>query len=139
MYDIIRGVIARFPLNLPPELKREAEEHARRQGVSLNQFILWSVAEKVGQLRQALDDPDFPQITYRRGASGLPMPVVRGTRIRVQTLAIAAQQWNMSAAQIAEDYGLDERSVRSALDFYATQRAEIDAHIAAEQALQDER
>lgn len=131
--------MTRYPLNLPQNLKREAEEYAKLQGVSLNQFILWSVAEKVGQLRQALDDPNFPEITYRRGASGVPMPVVRGTRIRVQTLAIAAHQWTMSAAEIADDYGLDERTVQSALGFYAAHRAEIDANIAAEQALQSER
>ena len=131
--------MSRDPLNLPQGLKREAEEYAQQQGVSLNQFILWSVAEKVGQLRQALDDPDFPEITYRRGASGVPMPVLRGTRIRVQTLAIAAHHWNMSSAEIAEDYGLDERTVQSALDFYTAHRAEVDANIAAEQALENER
>jgi HicB family len=60
--------MARYALNLPTELKREAEELAKNQGVSLNQFILWSVSEKVGALKQALDDPNFPGITYRRGA-----------------------------------------------------------------------
>lgn len=130
--------MARYPLNLPHDLKREAEEYAQRQGVSLNQFILWSVAEKVGQLRQALDDPNFPRITYQRGASGVPTPVVRGTQIRVQTLAIAAHQWKMSIAEIADDYGLDGRTVQSALDFYVAHRAEIDANIAAERTLQDE-
>jgi hypothetical protein len=69
--------MSRYPLNLPNDLKREAEEYAQKQGVSLNQFILWSVAEKVGQLRQALDDPNFPEITYKRGASGVPMPPVK--------------------------------------------------------------
>jgi uncharacterized protein (DUF433 family) len=130
--------MSRYPLNLPNDLKREAEEYAQKQGVSLNQFILWSVAEKVGQLRQALDDPNFPEITYKRGASGVPMPVVRGTGIRVQTLAIAAQHWKMNIPEIASDYGLDERAVQSALGFYAAHRAEIDANIAAEQALQHE-
>ena len=59
--------MARYPLNLPVQLKKEAEQWAASQGVSLNQFIMWSVAEKVGALRQGLNDPDFPQITYRRG------------------------------------------------------------------------
>lgn len=131
--------MSRYPLNLPLDLKREAEEYAQKQGVSLNQFILWSVAEKVGQLRQELDDPNYPEITYRRGSSGVPMPVVRGTGIRVQTLAIAANHWKMSAAEIANDYALHEHTVQSALDFYASHRAEIDANIAAEQALQNGR
>ena len=56
--------MARYPLNLPVALKKEAEQWADSQGVSLNQFIMWAVAEKVGALRQGLDDPNFPQITY---------------------------------------------------------------------------
>jgi hypothetical protein len=60
-------MMSRYPLNLPIDLKREAEEWAATQGVSLNQFTMWAVAEKVGALRQQLDDPKFPQITYRRG------------------------------------------------------------------------
>ena len=49
--------MARYPLNLPARLKHEAERWAANQGVSLNQFILWAVAEKVGALNQELDDP----------------------------------------------------------------------------------
>ena len=78
--------MARYPLNLPAQLKKEAEEWAAAQGISLNQFILWAVAEKVGALKQQLDDPAFPRVTYRRGASGQPVPVLRGTGIRVQTV-----------------------------------------------------
>ena len=84
--------MARYPLNLPEQLKREAEQWATRQGVSLNQFIMWAVAEKVGALRARLDDPNHPHITYRRGAAGVPVPVVRGTGIRVQALVVAARQ-----------------------------------------------
>jgi hypothetical protein len=65
--------MARYALNLPAELKREAELLAERQGISLNQFILWSVAEKVGALRMGLDDPDLPNLGYRRvAAEGQP-------------------------------------------------------------------
>ncbi len=98
--------MSRYPLNLPTQLKREAEELATRQGVSLNQFIMWSVAEKVSALRQELNDPAFPLIMYRRGAAGWPVPVVRGTGIRVQTLAVATKEWEMSPAQLAEEYEL---------------------------------
>jgi len=61
--------MSRYPLNLPGQLKKEAEQFASEQGVSLNQFIMWAVAEKVGALSQTLDDPQFPQVTYRRGAA----------------------------------------------------------------------
>ncbi len=126
--------MTRYALNLPNGLKRDAERLAKEQGVSLNQFILWSVAEKVGQLLQDLDDANYPGITYRRGASGLLSPVLRGTGIRVQTIAIAAE--NKTAEEIAEDYDLPKLQVREALGFYQAHRAEIDAYIHAEAALE---
>jgi uncharacterized protein (DUF433 family) len=128
--------MSRYPLNLPVELKREAEEWAERQGVSLNQFIMWAVAEKVGALRQQLDDPSFPQITYRRGASGTVAPVLRGTGLRVQTIVVASEQWEMSIDEISQAYDLREDQVREALDFYAAHRAEIEAALAAEDAVE---
>jgi len=129
--------MARYPLNLPAQLKEEAEKWAADQGVSLNQFIMWAVAEKVGSLSQNLNDPAFPRITYRRGAAGQPMPVLRGTGIRVQTVAVVTQQWEMTPAQIAAEYGLTEAQVNEALAFYKAHRAEIEASIAAELALEE--
>jgi len=126
--------MTRYALNLPNELKRDAERLAKQQGVSLNQFILCSVAEKVGGLLQGLDDPDFPSITYRRGASGTLSPVLRGTGIRVQTIALASQ--SNTPAEIAEDYDLPQIQVQEALGFYDAHRVEIDAHIQAETALE---
>lgn len=128
--------MARYPLNLPSQLKEEAEKWAANQGVSLNQFIMWAVAEKVGALSQNLDDPAFPQVTYRRGAAGNPTPVLRGSGVRVQAVALAARQWGMTPARIAAEYGLSEAQVEEALAFYEAHRAEIDAAIAGEQALE---
>ena len=124
--------MARYPLNLPEQLKREAEQWAANQGVSLNQFVMWAVAEKVGALRERLDDPNHAHVTYRRGAAGAPAPVVRGTGIRVQALVIAARQWEWTPAKVAAEYGLSQAQVDDALAFYETHRAEIDASIAAE-------
>lgn len=126
--------MTRYALNLPNRLKRDAERLAKEQGVSLNQFILWSVAEKVGGLLQELDDANFPNVTYRRGASGSLSPVLRGTGIRIQTIVIAAE--NRSPREIAEDYDLTEAQVQEALNFYEAHRAEIDAFIQAEAALE---
>ena len=126
--------MTRYALNLPNELKKDAERLAKKQGVSLNQFILWSVAEKVGGLLQGLDDPDYPNITYRRGASGVLSPVLRGTGIRVQTIALAGQ--NNTPAEVASDYDLPLSQVQEALGFYKAHRVEIDAHIQAEAALE---
>jgi len=127
--------LSRYPLNLPSELRQEAARLAERQGISLNQFILWAVAEKVGELRRSLDDPAFPHITYRRGAAGQPTPVIRGTGIRIQTIVLAAQHWGISPAQIAADYDLTEQQVKECLAFYEAHRAEIDENIRAEERL----
>jgi len=129
--------MARYPLNLPAQLKEEAEKWASNQGVSLNQFIMWAVAEKVGSLSQSLDDPAFPRVTYRRGAAEQPVPVLRGTGIRVQTVVVAARQWEMTPAQIAAEYGLAEAQVNDALAFYEAHRAEIEAAIEAEQVMEE--
>lgn len=121
--------MSRYPLNLPIALKRDAEEWADRQGVSLNQFIVWAVSEKVGGLKVGLHDPRFPGVEYRTGAAGRPTPVLRGTAIRVQTVVIASTRWEMSVEEIAEEWELSPSQAREALDFYAAHRAEVDAVI----------
>ena len=130
--------MARYALNLPEQLKQQAETWARQQGISLNQFILWATAEKVGALNQQLDDPRFPQITYRRGASGAVSPVLRGTGIRVQTIVVANERWEQPPAEIAAAYDISERQVSEALGFYAAHRSEIDQALMAEARLEDE-
>lgn len=85
-----------------------------------------------------LDDPRFSLVTYRLGASAVPTPVLRGTGIRVQTVFIAAQQWNMSPAEIAEDYGVPVKQVEEALVFAAEHHREISAHMLAEERMSRE-
>lgn len=130
--------MTRYALNLPVNLKREAEELASQQGVSLNQFIMWSVSEKVASLRQQLDDPNYPGITYRRGASGWVTPVIRGTGIRVQTI-VMDYQMGMTSEQIASEYEVDENRIREAQAFYNAHRPEIDGNIRAEHELEGNR
>jgi len=130
--------MARYPLNLPTQLKEQAEKYAVDQGVSLNQFIMWAVAEKVGALSRDLDDPAFPHVTYRRGVAGQPVPVLRSTGIRVQTLVVAVRHWKMTPAQAATEYGLSEAQVEDALAFYDAHRVEIDAAIAVEETMEKE-
>lgn len=126
--------MARYTLNLPVQLKQDAETWAAQQGVSLNQFILWAVAEKVGALSHRLDDLAFPHITYRRGASGQPTAVVRGTGMRVQTLVVMAQTWGLHPVQIAVEYDLPIAQVEEALAFYTVHQGEIDTALAADAA-----
>ena len=131
--------MARYTLNLPVQLKTTAEQCATQQGVSLNQFILWAVSEKVGELKQQLDDPDFPHVTYRRGSNGQPVPALRGAGIRVQTLAIAAEKWGWEPPRISDEYGIGELLVREALAFYETHRQEIEVSADSEQNLEETR
>ena len=121
-------------MNLPPLLQQEATQFAQRQGISLDQFVLWAVAEKVGALKQQSERSILSEIVVRVGASGIPYPVLKGTSIRVQTIAIAHYHWQLSPSQIASEYDLTETQILTALIFYETHRAEIDTAIASEQA-----
>ena len=56
---------ARVSLNLPRSLKTAAEDWARQDGVSLNQFITCALAEKVGAKGAAA-------FLEQRGQSGDP-------------------------------------------------------------------
>ena len=128
---------SRYPLNLPAELKRQAAQLARQQGVSLNQFFQWAIAEKVTALKAGLDDPRFPHVTYRRGSSGIPTPVIRGTGIRVETIVVAHHQLGETIEALAEDYDLSVESVSDALAFYAAHQAELDILIRIEAEIAD--
>jgi uncharacterized protein (DUF433 family) len=125
-----------YALNLPVQLQQEAEKLATLQGISFDQFILWAVAEKVASLNQRNDDRNFPEITYVRGASGELVPVLRGTRLRVQTVVIASQKWGLSPNQIATEYDISEAQVNEVLTFYAAHSQEIDASIATEEIIE---
>jgi uncharacterized protein (DUF433 family) len=123
-------------MNLPQQLQQDAAQFAQQQGISLEQFVLWAVAEKVGALKQQTNLQAFPEIALRLGASGILTPIIKGTNIRVQTIAIAHAQWQQSPSKIADEYDLTETQVQNALAYYETHRTEIDAAIAAEQALE---
>ena len=89
-------------------------------------------------MRQALDDPNFPGITYRRGASGWITPVIRGTGIRVQTIVMNLST-GMSPEQTAAEYELDVNRIQEVKAFYNAHRPEIDLSIRAEQEIEANR
>jgi uncharacterized protein (DUF433 family) len=89
-------------------------------------------------LNQQLDDPAFPLITYRRGASGIPAPVLNGTGLRVQTIVTAHETWGMSPEAIASEYDLSLRQVEDALAFFTAHRLEIESQIMVESHLVEE-
>jgi uncharacterized protein (DUF433 family) len=120
----------RYSLNLPVDLKQEAEQIAEQQKISLNQLILWSLTEKVTSLKGKLDDPDFPSVAYKRDTANQLVPIIRGKGIRVQTIVIAAKQWNESVADICKQYDLSKKMVEDALGFYAAHTNLVDSLIA---------
>jgi uncharacterized protein (DUF433 family) len=65
------------------------------------------------------------------------VPTLRGTGIRVQTVVVAARQWEMTPTHITAEYGLTEAQVDETLAFYEAHHAEIDAAIATEQAMEE--
>jgi hypothetical protein len=52
-----------------------------------------AVAEKVGALSQQLNDPAFPQVTYRRSGRAQLVAVLRGNPLRVTLLVVVANTW----------------------------------------------
>ena len=119
----------RYSLNLPIDLKREAEQMAEKQGISLNQLILWSLTEKVTSLKGKLDDPNFPGIAYKLDTENQLIPVIRGKGIRVQTIVIAFHHWHESVSDIASQYDLPKSSISECLSFYDAHKSAIDALI----------
>ena len=66
-----------FPLRLPNSIRRAAEDLARQDGISLNQFVATAVAEKVSALHAAAyfrrraaraDRAKFDQVLARLGS-----------------------------------------------------------------------
>jgi uncharacterized protein (DUF433 family) len=119
----------RYSLNLPVDLKQEAEEVAEQQGVSLNQLILWSLSEKVTSLKSKIDDPNFPSVTYKLDSTNQLVPIIKGAGIRVQTIVIAFHDWHETIPNIARQYSLTEKTVKEVLSFYAAHKKAVDALI----------
>ncbi len=74
---------AAYALKLPQSLKAAAQRLAREDGVSLNQWIVVALAEKVGAVETTADflkqrashpDPSTFQATLDRVASHSPLP-----------------------------------------------------------------
>jgi uncharacterized protein (DUF433 family) len=127
----------RYSLNLPVDLKQEAEQIAKQQKISLNQLILWSLTEKVTSLKGNLNDPEFPSISYRRDSTNQLIPIIRGKGIRVQTIVIASTQWKETVADICKQYDLSKKMVDDALGFYSAHKKIVDALIAENELLEN--
>jgi len=135
--------MARYSLNLPDELKTRAEALAKAQGVSLNQFIMWSVAEKVGEMIKiktpSKPDPpkNFSAIDFRLGGAGIYRPILKESGIHVKTIVNCAMVWNQTPEEIASEYdNLQISDVEQALAYYCSHREEIDLDLAIDSLLE---
>lgn len=55
-------------MNLPANLQQEAQRWASYQGISLEQFIFQTIAEKINQLNQQVQEPSQEEpATYYEG------------------------------------------------------------------------
>ena len=122
-----------YSFNLPLKLQQEAEKYATDQGITLDHLIIWAIAEKIGSLKQNLDDRNFPDIVYSRNQGGQIIPKLRGTNIQVKTLVIAVKNWELTPQQVADEYGISEEQVNNVMKFYEQYYQEIDTSIATDQ------
>lgn len=79
---------------------------------------------------------ELPHVTYRRGVSGYLTPILKGTGIRVQTIVIAVTTWQMSPAQICEEYDLTMEQVQEALAFFEAVPDEIEMAMSSERQIE---
>jgi uncharacterized protein (DUF433 family) len=86
-----------------------------------------------------MDDPNFPGITYRRGASSILIPILQGTGIRVQTIVIANRKWNESSEIIASQYDLPVSRIEEAFAFYQAHHTEVDLLVQSDAKLENNR
>jgi len=135
--------MARYSLSFPDQLKLNAEELAKRQGVSLNQFIMWAVAEKVGQMvgprtatkPQSLQD--FPAIDFRLGGAGIYRPVLKRSGIHIKTIVVCSIVWNQTPEEIALEYeNVSVEEVKQALAYYFSHREEVDLDLTVDRLLE---
>lgn len=120
-------------VRFPDALDRELAEYARRTGAPKSTVI-------VGAVREWLLMQELPSIVFRTTNTGE----------RRAALAVGPQVWTVAAAWldhkassrspavVADAVGLSVADVDIALAYWARNRAEIDAQIAAARAAQDE-
>ncbi len=128
--------MTQYSLNLPPKLQQEAEKYATDQGITLDNLIIWAIAEKIGSLKQNLDDNNFPDIVYSRNQEGAMIPKLRATNIQVKTLVIAVKNWQLTPQKVAHEYGISEEQVKNIMAFYEQNHEEIDTAIATDKVLE---
>jgi hypothetical protein len=114
---------------LDPSIKARLEQRARTEGVTERALLERLVAE-------GLDTLDYPGIVYRDGPTGRRAALAAGPDVWevLSALRFTSGPEERRIAALAEQFDLHPRHIRTAVDFAALHREEIEAQIAANDA-----
>jgi uncharacterized protein (DUF433 family) len=107
-------------------VKARLEEQAAREGISERALLERLISE-------GLDTLHHPGIVYRPGPTGRRAALAVGPDVWeiVSALRYTRGTDEQRVAQLAEQFDLHPRHIRTAIDFAAAHRAEIDRQVAA--------
>lgn len=111
---------------MDPGIKARLERQARAEGLAERALLERLVVE-------GLDTLQYPGILYRDGPTGRRAALAVGPDVWevVSALRYTGGSDEERVAALAEQFGLHPRHIRTAIDFAATHREDIDAHVAA--------
>jgi hypothetical protein len=114
---------------LDPLIKARLRSRAGAEGISERALLERLVAE-------GLDTLHHPGIVYRDGPTGRRAALAVGPDVWevVSALRYTTGSDGQRVAALAEQFGLHPRDIRTAIDFAAVHREEIDAQVAANDA-----
>ncbi len=118
---------------LRSEIKQRLQQQAAAEGISERSLLERLVAE-------GLDTLHHPGIVYRDGPTGRRAALAMGPDVWeiVSALRHTKGAQERRVATLAEQFALHPRHIRTAIDFAATHREEIEAQVAANDAAAEE-
>jgi hypothetical protein len=118
---------------LDPTVKGRLESRARAEGISERALLERLVVEGLDTLRH-------PGIVYREGPTGRRAALAVGPDVWevVSALRYTSGGEERRVAALAEQFGLHPRHIRTAIDFAAEHKEEIEAQVAANDAAAEE-
>jgi hypothetical protein len=118
---------------LDPLIKARLESRARAEGLSERALLERLVAE-------GLDTLQHPGIVYRDGPTGRRAALAVGPDVWevISALRYTKGSEERRVAALAEQFGLHPRHIRTAIDFAAVHKEDIEAQVAANDAAAEE-
>ncbi len=118
---------------LDPTIKERLERGARSERISERALLERLIAE-------GLDTLHHPGIVYRDGPTGRRAALAVGPDVWevVSALRYTTGSDERRVARLAEQFGLHPRHIRTAIDFAAVHREDIEAQVAANDAAAEE-